>query len=81
MGAWMKIGVCGIACEICPLMVKGKCPNGNEGCAPNMNDMCRISTCAFGKGIRYRFECSDFPCDKTKFGPIACDHCLFISGE
>lgn len=28
----MKIGVCGIACEVCPKMVKGTCPNGEQGC-------------------------------------------------
>ena len=26
----MKIGVCGIACEACPRMVKGLCPNGDR---------------------------------------------------
>ena len=24
----MKIGVCGIACQVCPRMASGKCPNG-----------------------------------------------------
>jgi hypothetical protein len=28
----MKIGVCGIACEKCPRMQKGICPNGETGC-------------------------------------------------
>jgi hypothetical protein len=77
----MKIGVCGIACEICPLMVRSKCPNGDGGCTPQMNEMCKISTCAFERGARYCFECPDFPCEKTKAGPIAYDYCMFISGK
>lgn len=77
----MKIGVCGIACEICPLMVKGKCPNGEDGCTPKMNEFCKVSTCACERGVRYCFECSDFPCETTKSGPIAYDYCMFISGR
>lgn len=77
----MKIGVCGIACEICPLRVRSKCPNGDGGCTPQMNEMCKISTCAFERGARYCFECPDFPCEKTKAGPIAYDYCMFISGK
>jgi hypothetical protein len=77
----MKIGVCGIACEICPLMVRSKCPNGDGGCTPQMNEMCKISTCAFERGARYCFECPDFPCEKTKAGPIVYDYCMFISGK
>ena len=77
----MKIGVCGIACEICPLMERGECPNGDKGCMPKMNEMCRISTCAFERGARYCFECPDFPCETTKSGPIAHDYCMFISGK
>jgi hypothetical protein len=77
----MKIGVCGIACEICPLMVRSKCPNGDGGCTPQMNEMCKISTCAFERGARYCFECPDFPCEKTKAGPIVYDYCMFICGK
>lgn len=43
----MKIGVCGIACEKCPLLVKGKCPNGERGCIPKENKFCKIATGAF----------------------------------
>jgi len=48
----MKIGVCGIACEKCPRMVKEKCPNGEQGCVPKENEFCKIATCAFKKGVR-----------------------------
>ncbi|MDD1768548.1 MAG: DUF3795 domain-containing protein [Methanomassiliicoccales archaeon] len=77
----MKIGVCGIACEICPLMVKEKCPNGEKGCTPKMNEFCRVSTCAFERGVRYCFECPDFPCETTRSGPISHEYCMFISGK
>jgi hypothetical protein len=77
----MKVAVCGLACEICPLMTRGECPNGDEGCMPKMNRMCKISTCAFERGVRYCFQCPDFPCETTKSGPIAYDYCMFISGK
>ncbi|MGD0056872.1 MAG: DUF3795 domain-containing protein [Methanomassiliicoccales archaeon] len=48
---------------------------------PKMNEMCKISTCAFERGARYCFECPDFPCETTKSGPIAHDYCMFISGK
>jgi hypothetical protein len=77
----MKIGVCGIACEHCPRMVKGTCPNGEAGCLPRVNLMCAIATCAFQKGAGLCFECPEFPCQTTKQGPIAYGYCLFISGK
>jgi hypothetical protein len=77
----MKTGVCGIACEICPLMTRGKCPNGAEGCKPKTNEFCKVSTCAFERDVRYCFECPDFPCETTRAGPIAYDYCMFISGK
>jgi len=72
--------VCGIACEKCPRMVKGICPNGQEGCGPEENKFCKIASCAFGKGVRMCFECSEFPCDTTKLGPIDYGYCQYISG-
>ncbi len=77
----MKIGVCGIACEKCPMMVKGKCPNGAKGCTPKENKFCAIATCAFKKGVRLCFECTEFPCETTRKGPISYDYCKFIAGE
>jgi len=77
----MKIGVCGIACEKCPLMTKNKCPNGPQGCTPHKNDMCAIATCANTKGVKLCFECPEFPCETTKKGPISHGYCQFISGK
>ena len=77
----MKIGVCGIACEICPRMVQGKCPNGDTGCVPKENEFCKIASCAYQKNIRYCFECSEFPCEITKSGPINYRYCQYISGK
>jgi len=77
----MKIGVCGIACEKCPRMVQKKCPSGEQGCVPKDNKFCKISTCAFTKGVRLCFECQDFPCEMTKTGPINYGYCSYISGK
>lgn len=77
----MKIGVCGIACEICPRMTSGKCPSGPWGCIPRENKFCKITTCAFKKGVRYCFQCSEFPCETTKEGPISFGYCTYISGK
>jgi len=77
----MKIGVCGIACEACPRMVRGICPSGDAGCRPKENPFCAIATCAFRKGVALCFECADFPCETTKKGPIAHGYCQYISGK
>lgn len=75
----MKISVCGIACEKCPRMTRGTCPSGATGCGPKDNPFCKIATCAFQKGIRLCFECSDFPCEITKSGPISYGYCQYIA--
>lgn len=77
----MKMGVCGVACEKCPRRVSGKCPNGEDGCVPKENPFCKISTCAHNKGIELCFECSEFPCETTKEGPIGYGFCQYISGK
>jgi hypothetical protein len=77
----MKIGVCGIACEICPRMKSGICPSGESGCKPKENRFCAVSTCAYRKELNHCFECQSFPCDTTKHGPIAYDYCRYISGK
>lgn len=77
----MKIGVCGIACEKCPRMVKGTCPSGERGCMPKQNKFCRVTTCAYEKGVSLCFECSEFPCEVTKSGPISYEYCQYIAGK
>ena len=77
----MRIGVCGIACEVCPRRVKGQCPAGPDGCTPRDNKFCKVCTCAFKKGVRTCFECPDFPCETTKEGPISYGYCKFLSGK
>ena len=77
----MKIGVCGIACEKCPRMVKGLCPNGDRGCVPKENKFCQVATCASRKGVRLCFECGEFPCEVTKSGPVGFGYCQYISGK
>jgi hypothetical protein len=77
----MKIGVCGIACEKCPKMVEGICPNGEKGCEPRESKFCKIASCGFKKGVRTCFECSEFPCETTGHGPINYGFCQYISGK
>jgi len=77
----MKVGVCGIACEKCPRMVKGICPNGTTGCIPKENPFCAISSCAFKKGVKLCFECSGFPCEVTKSGPVSFGYCEYLAGK
>jgi len=77
----MKIGVCGIGCEKCPLMIQKTCPNYPEGCVPRENKFCKIATCAFKKGVSMCFACPEFPCETTKEGPIAFGYCQYISGK
>jgi hypothetical protein len=75
----MKIGVCGIACEKCPRMTKNKCPNGPQGCTPKHNKMCKITSCAYQKGISLCFDCPEFPCETTKIGPISYGYCQYLA--
>jgi len=77
----MRIGVCGIACEKCPRMAKGVCPNGDTGCVPKNNKFCKIVTCAFNKGVKLCFECGDFPCETTKTGPVSYGYCLYLTDK
>jgi hypothetical protein len=77
----MKIGVCGIACEICPRISKGICPNETTGCQPRENKFCKIASCAFQKGVHWCFECPEFPCETTKSGPISFGYCGYIAGK
>ena len=77
----MRIGVCGIACEKCPRLVVGNCPNGEDGCQPKQNKFCKIATCAHQKGMSLCFECQDFPCELTKEGPISYGYCQYIAGK
>ena len=77
----MRIGVCGIACEKCPRMARGACPSGEGGCRPKENKFCKVTTCAYRKGVKLCFECSEFPCEITKLGPISYEYCLYISGR
>jgi len=77
----MKIGVCGIACEACPRMVRGACPNGPGGCLARDNRMCKIASCAFQRGVELCFKCSHFPCETTKEGPISYGYCMYLSGK
>ena len=71
----MKIGACGIACEVCGYFTKGMC----EGCvAGNGEDAlerldaqkkklgfsCPVLECAFGSKVGYCLkDCEKFPCD------------------
>jgi hypothetical protein len=77
----MKVGVCGIACEKCPRMAKGICPNGATGCIPKENPFCAIASCAHKKGIKLCFECAGFPCEVTKSGPVSYGYCEYLAGK
>ena len=66
----MRIGVCGIACEKCPRMVKGICPNGEKGCEPRESKFCKVASCALKRGVRMCFECSEFPCETSKVNSV-----------
>jgi hypothetical protein len=77
----MKVGVCGIAWEACPKMIKEACLNGEVGCVPKQILFCQISMCAFDRGVRLCFECSYFLCELTKTGPMSYGYCSFLAGR
>ena len=71
----MLIGACGIACEYCPLLAKGKCEMG--GCVAGTDEKapekleklkaagktCEVLECAINKRVDYCLRCKEFPCD------------------
>jgi len=57
----MKIGVCSIACEKCPRMMRGAYPSGEEGSIHKENRFCKVATCAHKLGVNLCFECPVFP--------------------
>ncbi len=77
----MRIGVCGLGCEVCPRLRRGTCPAGEDGCTPRPNPFCAVCRCAHAKGVKFCFDCPAFPCETTKEGPIAYDECLFLAGK
>jgi hypothetical protein len=77
----VRIGVCGVACEMCPRMQRGACPSGEAGCRPRENPFCKVATCAYRKGVALCFECPEFPCETTKEGPIDYGYSRYIAGK
>jgi hypothetical protein len=71
----MKVGACGIACEVCGYFVRGMCEGcvaGNDEGAANKLEMqksklgftCPVLECAFKKKIGYCLkDCDKFPCE------------------
>jgi len=57
-GVRLKIGVCGIACEVCGLYKKNIC----KGCVIEPENPCPIPGCAKEKGIEFCSDCDEFPC-------------------
>ncbi|RLI27247.1 MAG: hypothetical protein DRO52_00675 [Candidatus Hecatellales archaeon] len=74
MVVWMAVAACGIACEVCGALAKGKCPIG--GCSKGseaseklerqkavLGFNCPILECASKRGVDYcSRDCKDFPC-------------------
>ncbi|MCW4030549.1 MAG: DUF3795 domain-containing protein [Candidatus Bathyarchaeota archaeon] len=57
------------------------CPNGETGCVARPNKFCAICNCANQKGVKLCFECSEFPCETTKQGPISYGYCQYLAGK
>jgi hypothetical protein len=77
----VKVGVCGVACEKCPRMVRGACPSGEAGCRPRESPFCKVATCAHRRGVELCFRCPEFPCETTRLGPIDYGYCTYIAGK
>lgn len=75
LGVIMKIGACGIACEVCGYFVKGMCEGcvaGDDEDAPKTLEIqktklgfsCPVLDCAFNRKIGYCLkDCDKFPCE------------------
>ena len=71
----MKIGACGIACEVCGFFTKGACqgcvPGDDEGASKVLDTQkkkfgfaCPVLECASSRKVGYCLkDCDEFPCD------------------
>lgn len=69
----MKIGACGIACEICSLYEKGLCKGCCSGIDKNIYEIiewmrkeiggCSILECAHKSKTDYCLKCDNYPCE------------------
>ena len=55
------IGICGIACDECPLYSKGEC-KGCEGVIGVAEPICSIVKCAKDKKVASCAKCGEFVC-------------------
>lgn len=61
----VKIGACGVACEVCKLFIEKKCIGCISGTACTKKPRCPILECAWKKGISYcTRDCKEFPCEE-----------------
>jgi hypothetical protein len=81
----MRIGACGIACEVCGLYADRICPGCGPGTAEfnkerietlrEMGVLCPVLECAVNTGIDYcSRDCGDFPCSRYKEDPFPYSH-------
>ena len=71
----MKVGACGIACEVCGFLAKGACggcvPGDDEGASLVLETQkeqfglaCPVLECASSRKVPYCLkDCDDFPCE------------------
>lgn len=73
--AGWDISSCGLNCAKCDVKKRGEC----EGCRGNpdkhWSPQCEFRPCAEAKGLRYCFQCDEFPCKKIQaFAEDGYDH-------
>ena len=49
-----------------PQNEKGTLPQWQRRLRARENKFCQICNCAYIKGVKLCFECSEFPCENTK---------------
>ena len=71
----MKIGACGIACEVCGFLAKGACEGcvagSDEGASKKLDEqkkkfgmVCPVLECASSRKVGHCLkDCDEFPCD------------------
>jgi hypothetical protein len=61
---------CGMNCMVCYVHLKIKKPChgclGDDIDKPERCKKCEIKNCAYSKGLKYCYECNDFPCKNIK---------------
>ena len=61
-----NIAICGLNCAKCGLFRAEKCGGCRASVEKHWSPSCRMRSCSLGRGTKYCFECTSYPCEDIK---------------